>query len=124
MNLSISAWGGPLDVESARSQRIKREWVTRHSGAENVDAIFESINERDDITDRLANLSHPVLSIHGKLDSTWKLEEAMITRDALVNAKVRLEILEDCGHLVIYARDSEDVGILIRAFVEQVMANK
>ncbi|KAI9879512.1 MAG: hypothetical protein M1830_008304 [Pleopsidium flavum] len=105
-------------------QRIKTEWVARQSGAENVDAIFETIVERDDITDMLASIRHPVLLIHGRLDRTWKMEEAVIIRDALINAKVRLEALEDCGHRVIYARDSEGVGMLIRDFIAQVMANK
>ena len=121
MNAAIVLWGGDPDVTGARAHRIKHDWVERHSGLENVDAILQSVNGRDDIRGRLHEIKIPVLIVHGELDETWKLEEARIARDGLINAEVRFKVIEGCGHLVLWIRDSEDVSEMIGDFLKEQM---
>lgn len=119
MDLSIAAWGGGLDPHSVRCQAIKKAWVARHSGAENVDAIFESVNERDGVQGRLGEVRGRVVVVHGAEDATWGVEEARRMVEGMVNAQVRLVVLEGVGHFLVCARESEDVGALIGGFLEE-----
>jgi 3-oxoadipate enol-lactonase len=121
MNAAIRGWGGDPDVTGPRAQRIKRDWVDRHSGAENIDEILESLNVRDDIRPRLGEIKTRVLIMNGELDETWKLEEREIVRDGMVNADVKFEVVKGSGHLVVYTRDSEDVSRMIGDFVREVL---
>ena len=120
MNAAIRAWGGDPDVEGPRSRRIKWDWVERYSGAENVDPVLESMNVRDDIRGRLGEVKVKVLIVHGEVDQGWKVEEAEMVRDGLVNAEVRFEVIRGSGHLIIWMRDSEDVSGIIGEFVREV----
>lgn len=119
MDIAIQGWGGEADLAGARAQQIKRHWVARHSGAENIDAILASVVGREDILHRLKEITVPVLIVHGELDATWKVQEAEAIRDALVNANVTLHVLKDCGHMVIWLRESGDASRLIEEFVKE-----
>jgi 3-oxoadipate enol-lactonase len=121
MDVAIQAWGGAPDVKGPRAQRVKRHWLQRHSGAENVDAVLESVDRRENLLPRLHEIMVPVMLIHGEQDETWKLENILHIRDALVSAKVKTHIVKDSGHLVIYMRDSKDVSQVIAEFVSQVL---
>ncbi|KAH6706318.1 Alpha/Beta hydrolase protein [Leptodontidium sp. MPI-SDFR-AT-0119] len=123
MDISIRGWGGEPDLAGTRAQQIKRHWVARHSGAKNIDAILKSIVERDEILGRLREITVPVLVVHGELDETWKVKEAEAIRDALVNAKVGLEIVKDSGHMVLWLRDSMDIAGMIGNFVGEIITS-
>lgn len=119
MDIAIQGWGGEADLAGPRATQIKRHWVSRHSGAENIDAILASVVGRDNILGRLKEITVPVLLVHGELDATWKVQEAEAIRDALVNARVKLEVLKGVGHMVIWLRESRDVSDLIAGFVKE-----
>jgi 3-oxoadipate enol-lactonase len=121
MNIGIQGWGGEPDVKGPRALRVKHYWVERYSGAESVDAILKSVEERDNLFPRLHEIAVPVLLVHGELDETWKLEGMLRIRDALANAKVETYVVKGSGHLVIHMRDSEDVSQAIAQFVNQVL---
>jgi len=121
MNISIRGWGGEPDVKGPRALRVKHYWAERHSGAENVDAILQSVDQRDNLFPRLHEITAPALLVHGELDETWKLEGMLRIRDALVNAKVETYVVKGSGHLVIHMRDSEDVSQVIAQFVNQAL---
>jgi len=118
MDIAIRGWGGEPDVTGSRAQQIKRDWVARHSGAENVDAILQSMKLRDDLRERLGEIAMPVLIVHGEKDATWSLKHAEEIRDGLVTTKVHLNIVRDSGHLVLWMRDSEDVSAMVVDFVD------
>jgi 3-oxoadipate enol-lactonase len=120
MDIGIRSWGGDPDVTGPRAKRIKQYWVTRHSGAESVDAILQSVNERDALLPRLHEITVPVLLIHGEKDETWELEGALRIQDAIGKDKAKTYIVKDSGHLVIHMRDSEDVSQAIAKFINQV----
>jgi pimeloyl-ACP methyl ester carboxylesterase len=96
--------------------------VTRHSGAENISAVLQSNQEREDILGRLEAIRCPVLMVHGELDATYTLDGAEAIRDGLRNAQVTFQVIKNSGHLVIGMRDSEDVAMLIGDFAKQVTA--
>ncbi len=121
MDAAIGAWGGGPDVNGVRAQRVKRDWVARHSGAENIDAILQSMDRRDNLFSRLHEIAVPVLLVHGERDETWDVQGAFRIRDAIGTDKARIHIVKDSGHLVIHMRDSEDVCQLISDFVRQVL---
>ena len=121
MNIAMMGWGGDPDVHGPRAQLVKRHWVERHSGAENVDAILQSVNQRESLFHRLHEVTVPSLLVHGDRDETWDLQGALRIRDALVNADVKMHIVKDTGHLLIHMRDSEDVSQVIWEFIRGVL---
>lgn len=120
MDAAIRSWGGEPDLSGPYARRIKDHWATRHAGAENINAILQSNQEREDILGRLEAIQGPVLMIHGEKDGTYPLDGAEAIRDGLRNATVKFEVIKDSPHLVIGMRDSEDVSILIENFVKEV----
>ncbi|ORX75805.1 alpha/beta-hydrolase [Basidiobolus meristosporus CBS 931.73] len=120
MNAAMQSWGGDPDVNGPRAQRIKNHWVNRHSGAENINAILQSNQEREDILPRLGLIHAPVLMVHGERDETYNLEGAEAIRDHLHNTSVRFEVIKESGHLVICMRQSEDVSMMIKQFVQEI----
>jgi 3-oxoadipate enol-lactonase len=120
MDVAIQGWGGDPNVLGPRAKLIKRHWVTRHSGAENVDAILQSVEQRESLLQRLHEVSVPVLLVHGEMDESWKLQGALDIRDQLVNSKVALIVVKKSGHLVVHMRDSEDVSQAIAKFVNGI----
>jgi 3-oxoadipate enol-lactonase len=120
MDVAIRGWGGDLDVNCPRAQRIKQNWAARHSGAENVDSILQSVNQRESLLPRLHEITVPVLLIHGEKDETWNIQGALRIQDAIGKAKAQTYIVKDSGHLVIYMRDSEDVSQIIAKFMHQI----
>lgn len=121
MDIAIRGWGGDPDVKGPRAQRIKRYWAERHSGAENVDPVLQSIEQREFLFPRLHEITAPVLLVHGEKDETWKLEGMLHIRDALVNTQVKTYVVKDSGHLVIHMRDSEDVSQVMVKFIDEVL---
>jgi pimeloyl-ACP methyl ester carboxylesterase len=122
MDLAIQSWGGDPDLSGPYARGIKEHWVTRHSGAENISAVLQSNQEREDILGRLEAIRCPVLMVHGELDATYTLDGAEAIRDGLRNAQVTFQVIKNSGHLVIGMRDSEDVSMLIGDFAKQVTA--
>ncbi|GAB1212149.1 hypothetical protein ATERTT37_001279 [Aspergillus terreus] len=122
MNAAILGWGGNPDVDSPRAIQIKKDWVHRHSGAENVVPTLNSMMERDTLLDRLGEIRVPVLLIHGEDDKTYPLEDAVDIKEQLVNTDVRLEVIKDEGHLLIHLREAKDVAEWIQAFKQRVLA--
>jgi len=121
MDLAIQSWGGNPDVNGPRAQRVKSDWIARHSGAENVDPVLQSVDEREHLLPRLREISVPVLLVHGEKDETWKLDGALRIRDAIGEARSEIYVVKDSGHLVVHMRDSEDVSRVIARFVERVL---
>lgn len=117
MNLSIKAWGGGLDVDSDRCKVIKRDWERRYNGAANVESIAECLNTRDDIVDKLKDITMPVLLVQGEKDIMWTVEETELARDALPNAE--LKVIKGGGHMLIFAREADDVNGLIEGFLRK-----
>jgi pimeloyl-ACP methyl ester carboxylesterase len=117
MNLVIKAWGGDLDVDSDRCKVIKRDWETRYNGAANVESIAECLNTRDDIVDKLKDITMPVLLVQGEKDTTWTVEETELARDALPNAE--LMVIKRGGHMLIFAKEADDVNWLIEGFLRK-----
>jgi 3-oxoadipate enol-lactonase len=124
MNIAIQGWGGDPDVNGPRAQRIKRDWVERHSGAERVDPVLQSVAQRENLLGRLHEITVPVLIVHGQLDATWSLEHAANIQNGLVNAKVIMKVVRDSGHLVVWMRDSEDVSRMMADFVNNEVVLK
>ncbi|KAI9369655.1 putative alpha/beta hydrolase [Aspergillus egyptiacus] len=119
MNSAILAWGGSPDLRGPRAQRIRQDWVERHSGAENIRPTLRSMMERDGLLHRLGEIWVPVLLVHGEDDQTYPVQDALDIHNALVNAEARLEIIPGEGHLLVCLRDSADVTGLIKGFVEK-----
>jgi 3-oxoadipate enol-lactonase len=117
MNLAIQGWGGRLDVNSDRCKTIKRDWERRYNGAVNVESIAACLNMRDDIVEKLKDVKIPILLIQGEEDRTWTVEEAEIARDALPNAE--LKVIKGAGHMLIFAREADDVNSLIEGFLKE-----
>ncbi|OAQ72883.1 alpha/beta hydrolase [Pochonia chlamydosporia 170] len=120
MDAAIRSWGGDPDVTGPRARHIKDYWVERHSGADNINAVLESNQEREDIIARLESIRCPVLMIHGENDETYTLGGAEEIRNGLRNVNVQFEVIKGSGHLVIGMRDSHDVSMLIKDFVNEV----
>ncbi|KAL4885394.1 putative alpha/beta hydrolase [Aspergillus karnatakaensis] len=120
MNGAILAWGGAPDIQGPRAQRIRAEWIARHSGKENIDPTMESMMERDSVLDRLGEIQVPVLLVHGEDDRTYPVQDAVDIQNQLVNTNVDLKILPGHGHLLVYLRESDDVTALIKGFVGKV----
>ncbi|KAL2844171.1 putative alpha/beta hydrolase [Aspergillus pseudoustus] len=121
MNGAILAWGGTTDVTGPRAQRIRDDWVARHSGKERIDPTLRSMMEREGLLGRLGEVRVPVLLIHGEDDRTYPVQDAVDIQRALVNTEdVSLEVLKGEGHLLVYLRESEDVTGLIRGFAVRV----
>ena len=118
MNIAIQGWGGDPNVNGPRAQRIKRDWIERHSGADQIDPVLQSVTQRDNLLEQLREITVPVLIVHGQLDATWGLEHAINIQNALVNAKVTMKVVKESGHLVVWTRDSEDVSRMIADFVK------
>ncbi|KAL3483662.1 putative alpha/beta hydrolase [Aspergillus germanicus] len=117
MNGAIIAWGGATDVTSPRAQRIRDDWIQRHSGRENIDPTLEAMMKRESLLGRLGEIRVPVLLVHGEDDQTYPVADAEDIQRALVNAgDVSLEVLKGEGHILVYLRKSEDVTGLIRGF--------
>jgi pimeloyl-ACP methyl ester carboxylesterase len=121
MNAAILSWGGNADVDGPRATQIKRDWVQRHSGAENVVPTLDSMMERDALLDRLGEICVPVLLIHGEDDKTYPLQDAVEIQERLVNADVHLEVVKGGGHLLIHLREAEDVAGWIQAFAQKLL---
>jgi 3-oxoadipate enol-lactonase len=123
MDIAIKSWGGDPDVNSPRAQQIKRDWVERHSVPQRLDDVMESVVNRENLLGRLHEITIPVLIVHGEMDATWPLEQAMDIRKGLINAKVSFEVIKSSGHLVLWIRDSEDVSRMIADFVNKEVLN-
>ena len=121
MNISIQGWGGDPDVNGPRARKIKRDWIERHSGADQVDSVLQSMTGRENLLGRLHEITAPVLIVHGEMDRTWDKEDAARIRDGLINAKVSFKIVKDSGHLVVWMRDSEDVSRIVADFVNELL---
>jgi pimeloyl-ACP methyl ester carboxylesterase len=117
MNIAIQGWGGDLDVNSDRCKVIKYDWMTRYNGASNVKPIFDCVDSRDDIVDRLREIKVPVLLIQGEKDPTWTVEEAEIAKKGLPDAE--LKIIPEEGHILVFARKSDDINHLIEGFLKK-----
>jgi pimeloyl-ACP methyl ester carboxylesterase len=120
MDIGIRSWGGDQDVNGPRAHRVKSDWKSRHSGAENVDSILQSVDQRENLLSRVHEFTVPVLLVHGEKDETWKLEGALRIRDAIGKDKAEIYIVQNSGHLVIYMRESEDVSQIIAKFLKQI----
>ncbi|CEL08508.1 hypothetical protein ASPCAL11657 [Aspergillus calidoustus] len=123
MNGAILAWGGATDVNSPRAQRIRDDWVQRHSGKENIDPTLASMMGRESLLGRLSEIRVPVLLVQGEDDRTYPVADAEEIQRGLVNAPVSLEVLKGEGHLLVYLRESEDVTGLIRGFAARVFGS-
>jgi pimeloyl-ACP methyl ester carboxylesterase len=76
------------------------------------------VNYRDEFVDKLALIKVPVLLIHGEKDLTWSVEEAEIERDALPD--VELKVIPDAGHMLIFARKSDDINSFMDGFLKKI----
>ncbi|KAL4864884.1 hypothetical protein BDV12DRAFT_200698 [Aspergillus spectabilis] len=122
MNGAILAWGGSPDIHGPRAQRIREDWITRHSGKENIDPTLDSMMVRDSVLDRLREIKVPVLLVHGEDDRTYPVQDALDIERNLVNADVSLEVLKGEGHLLVYLRESDDVTSLIKGFASKTFS--
>ena len=64
------------------------KWETRRAaGAEDMEFAAETLLGRDDITDRLGEITMPVLSIHGEDDQSITIDKAEALQAAVPNGK-------------------------------------
>jgi pimeloyl-ACP methyl ester carboxylesterase len=118
MNLAIYGWGDQtLDVNSNRCKIIKRDWAERMNRDSQVGVISDSVMNRDGFVDELKGIKVPVLLVQGEKDITWSVEEAEIERDVLPNAE--LKVVSGSGHMLIFARKSDDVNGFIEEFLQK-----
>jgi hypothetical protein len=68
IDIVIRGWAGDPDVSSPHAQRIKRYWVARHSGVENVDTILQSMEQRENLLTKQHEIIVQVLLVYGELD--------------------------------------------------------
>lgn len=72
----------------------KAKW--REMTPANLTATFETLTTRDDITDRLGEISVPTLIIHGDADRAISLEKAKLLAERIPDA--RMVVVEGAGH--------------------------
>jgi len=123
MDNAMKSWGGDPDVNCPRAQQIKRHWVERPSDPQRVGDVLMSVMDRENVLGRLHEIAVPVLIVHGEMDTTLPLDQAMAMRKGLLNAKVSFEIIKGFGHLILWIRDSEDVSRMIADFVNKEVLN-
>lgn len=76
------------------AERWKSSWKQLH--AENVQQLFTALAERDDVSERLAEIRVPALVIHGDRDAAISLDRAEALAAGLANAQ--LVVIEGAGH--------------------------
>lgn len=76
------------------SERWKSNW--RQLSAANLQQLFATLSERDDISGRLAEIRVPALVIHGEQDVAIGLDRAQALAAGLPNAE--LVVIEGAGH--------------------------
>ncbi|EAW11056.1 alpha/beta fold hydrolase [Aspergillus clavatus NRRL 1] len=121
MNAAILSWGGNPDLNGPPAMRIKKHLTDRHSGAENIDPVLNSIMRMDSVLGRLGEIHIPVLMIHGENDMNYSLQDAKGIQQRLVNADARLEVIKDEGHLVVHLREASDVAGWMQEFVKRIV---
>jgi 3-oxoadipate enol-lactonase len=119
MDATIRSFGGDPDINPARVQEIKQDWVQRPWGPHRLGDVMESVVNREGLLGRLHEITVPVLIVHGEKDTTWPLEHALDIQKGLTNSKATLEVIKGTGHLVLWIRDSEDVSRMIAEFVNK-----
>lgn len=123
MDIAMKSWGGDPDVNCPRAQQIKHHWVERPLDPQRVGDMLMSVMDRENLLGRLHEIVVPVLIVHGEMDATFPLEQAMDIRKGLINAKVSFEIIKGSGHLIMWIRDSEDISRMIADFVNHEVLN-
>ncbi|MFW5929520.1 MAG: alpha/beta fold hydrolase, partial [Halobacteriota archaeon] len=77
---------------------LVEDWTERWTSypPEAVVNEVESWLHRDDVTDRLDEITLPVLALHGDQDVSITVEDARETVEGLPDAELR--VIEDAGH--------------------------
>jgi pimeloyl-ACP methyl ester carboxylesterase len=92
-NSCISMFG------TSASEDLKRHWMDRWAAQETFDARQDlwAVTRREDITDRLGEIEHPAIVIHGEEDAAIEMERAEKLADGLKNL-VELVKVPRAGH--------------------------
>jgi pimeloyl-ACP methyl ester carboxylesterase len=83
-----------LGQDYADAERWKSSWKQLHP--ENVQQLFTTLAERDDLSDRLGEIHVPALVIHGDDDAAISIDRAEALADGLPDAQ--LVLIEGAGH--------------------------
>jgi pimeloyl-ACP methyl ester carboxylesterase len=78
----------------ADAARWKSSW--KQLGAANLQQLFTTLAERDDITDRLGEIRVPALGIHGQQDAAISVDRAQALADGIPDSE--LVLIEGAGH--------------------------
>lgn len=72
---------------ASTSDDLKKHWIERWRRLDPAHAIqtLQAVTRRDDITDRLGEISAPALVIHGEEDVAIEMERAQVMADGLLN---------------------------------------
>ena len=92
-NSCISMFGG------SAADEVKRNWMDRWRQQETTDArqSLWAVTRREDITDRLGEIQHPAVVIHGEEDVAIDMERAERLADGLGNL-VEFVRIPSAGH--------------------------
>jgi 3-oxoadipate enol-lactonase len=96
---------GPADVQETVAPLIfgpgidPEPWYAKWGAADHTafSIPFDALVERDDITDRLGDITQPTLIIHGSADAAIPLWRAEQLRDTIPGAR-DLVVVPDAGH--------------------------
>jgi 3-oxoadipate enol-lactonase len=100
------AEANPDVVKHLVEQRLKRPTRNRVFTAQ-----FEAVNTSDR-TERLKDIGHPTLVIHGKDDSLLPVQNGITLGDGIPGAQ--LELLDDCGHMAMWEKPDEVADLVLR----------
>lgn len=78
----------------ADADRWKRSW--KEIRPENLQQLFTTLAERDDIRDRIGEISVPALVIHGEQDAAISMDRAQGLADGIPDAE--LVVIDGAGH--------------------------
>ena len=113
-NSCISMFG------TSAPEDLKRQWMDRWERQETNDArqLLWSVTKREDITDRLGEIEHPAIVIHGEEDAAIDMERAERLADGLPNL-VEFVKVPEAGHSSTVERP-EPVTEAIERFLQKV----
>jgi len=131
MMTDVWATDGPSDMIAATTAAIiigpdrpeSAAWIAKWKARpkEHVRQIFRTLATRDDITDRLPEISAPALVIHGEEDIAIGLGRAEVLVARLPNGRTLVQI-PGAGHSS-NVTHPEPVNAAIRRFLEEVQAS-
>jgi pimeloyl-ACP methyl ester carboxylesterase len=95
----------------------KAKWATVKPV--NLIGMLETLQSRDDITDKIAAIKVPTLVVHGDADAAIPMERARIVADRIANAE--LVVIPGGGHASNLTHPAP-VNVAIKRFLERLEA--